>query len=112
MRKGWIGEALGKRGPSASYTNYQAQKSQADRGQGAVLNALPAGKRIGPKSKTRGYKAPKDTDRGENYTVDARIGSGPKVDFDRKNKRTPISMASPTSPRKSSGKAGPSKYVG
>ncbi len=110
MRKGWIGEALGKRGPSASYTSYQGTKSQNIDSAGPSKNALPPGNRIGPKNKTKSYN-PGRKGNIVNATVDAQIGSGPKVNFDRKNTRAPINAASPTSPRKSSGKPGPSKYT-
>jgi hypothetical protein len=110
MRKGWIGEALGKRGPSASYTNYQGSKTSASNSAGPSTNPLPPGNRIGPKNKTRGYN-PGTRGNQVNATVDARIGSGPKVGFDRKNTRAPINAANPTSKKKSSGKPGPSRFV-
>lgn len=90
MRKSWVREALGK---------------------GGATNALPPGNRIGPTNKVRSFNPGKTSGNEVNATVDARIGSGPKVNFDVKNRRTPINIAAPTSERRSSGKKGPSKYT-
>lgn len=117
MRKSWIRDAgIGKKPSSvsnapvsASYLNYQSNKTRSTNAAGPATNPLPAGNRIGPKNKTRGFKP--GTNNIVNATVDARIGSGPKVGFDPGAKRVPFAP-SPTSKKRSSGKPGPSKYVG
>jgi hypothetical protein len=72
---------------------------------------IGASNRIGPMNKVAAFKAPKDVDATDRYTVDARIGKGPKASFDPGAKRAPFAP-SPTSKKGSSGKPGPSKYVG
>ena len=108
MRKSWVTQALGKRGPSASYVPYQAKKTQNIDSQGPSTNPLPAGNRIGPKNKVSSFKGGKGNE--VNATVDARIGKGPKVGFDPGAKRVPFTP-SPTSERASSGRKGPPTYT-
>ena len=113
--KGLIRQGIGRNaasaGASASYQPYQSKKTQNIDSEGPSTNPLPPGNRIGPMNKTRGYKVPRTSGNEVNATVDARIGSGPKVDFDRTNKRATFAP-SPTSERRSSGKPGVAKYAG
>lgn len=122
MRKSWVTQALKpssvKRAPSsASYAPYSSGPAKKVNAQGPSTNPLPPGARIGPKNKVKGYSQPAHTENEMQHVFDKRIsGKGygsnsGRVSFDPQAKRAPFAP-SPTSKKGSSGKAGPSKYVG